>query len=138
MKPWSRLRSSQHRESDVLTWEIPNRFDPTLSRLGPQIRNAEAWLLFQKIRCNRSQHPLRIAEPGFDAALWTVSAYCDPPHGILPVGQAGLVPGVTSQEVVAAFPAREAVLNSQHMADKPGLEAAVALIEKAALVIKDT
>ena len=57
---------------------------------------------------------------------------------MLTIGQMGLVPTGTSQEVVAAFPACDAVLNRQHMADKPGLEPAIALIEKAALVVKDT
>jgi hypothetical protein len=60
--------------------------------------------------------------------LWTVSAYCDPLHRMIPISQTGLVPTATSQEVVAAFPACDAVLNSQHMADnKPALEPAIAL-----------
>ena len=63
---------------------------------------------------------------------------CDPLHGLLRISQMGLMPSRASQEIVAAFPACDAVLNRQHMADKPGLEPAIALIEKAALVVKNT
>src|SRR5262249_41742722 len=73
-----------------------------------------------------------------DAALRTVSAYCDPLHCILRVSQMGLMASGARQEIVTALPACKAVLYRQHMTDKPGLEPGIAFIEKAALVVKNT
>src|SRR5262249_32944499 len=78
------------------------------------------------------------AELRLDAALWTVSAHCDPLHVMLRISETGLMSGGASEEVVAAFPAYDAVFNTQHMADEPGLESAIALIKKAVLVVKNT